>query len=92
MIVWKLIEILQKVPKVWSRLEKWLEGSIEPNCPLLVCSPLEADLLVEKKRNVMNFFSERKVGFRSIMIVHWKSTSRSSSFFLLACAAFRQTG
>jgi hypothetical protein len=93
MIVWKLIEILQKSPKVWSRLGKWLKVSIEFDHPSLDRSPLETDLLMEEKKNTVNFFSQGEVGFHNIMKVHWKSTSRFSSFFSPPPApACRQTG
>jgi len=82
MIVWKLIEILQKFSEIWSQLGKWLEVSIEFDHPSLDLLPLEAGLLMEKKRKTNDFFSQGEVGFHNIMKVHWKSTSRFSSFFL----------
>ena len=82
MIVWKLIEILLKFPRIWSGLEKWLLVSVEPDPPSFDRLALEAGLNMEGKRNAIDFSVRGKVGFRNIMKVHWKLTSGSPSFFL----------
>lgn len=80
MIVWKLIEILQKFPRIRSRLGEWLEVSMESDHSSLYRSALEAGLSLEKK--TIDSFFYRKVGFPNIMKLKWKSTSGSPSFFL----------
>jgi hypothetical protein len=82
MVVWKLIEILMKFPRIWSRLGIGLEVSIESDHLSLDRSPLEAGLSMEKKGNTINSSFQGKVGFRNIVKVNWKSTLGSPSFFL----------
>ncbi len=68
-IVWKVIEILQKFPRVWSRLRKGLEVSNEPDHSPLYRSALEAGLSLEKK--TIDSFFQGKVGFPNIMKLKW---------------------
>jgi hypothetical protein len=81
-IVWKLIEILLKFPKRWSRLGKGLEISIEFGHPLLDRLPREVGLSMGGKRSIEGAFFQGKVGFRNIMEVNSKTISGSPSFFL----------
>ncbi|PIV24229.1 MAG: hypothetical protein COS40_02490 [Deltaproteobacteria bacterium CG03_land_8_20_14_0_80_45_14] len=82
MIVWKLIGILQKFPRIWSRLGEWLRVSNEWDDLPLYRSALEDSLMMEKKRNTIDSSFQGKVGFRNIMKVNWKSPLGSPSFFL----------
>jgi hypothetical protein len=79
-IVWKVIEILQKFSRVWSRLRKGLEVFNEPDHSPLYRLALEAGLSFEKK--TIDSFFQGKVGFPNIMKLKWKTTSGSPSFFL----------
>jgi hypothetical protein len=66
MTIWKMIEILMKFSTSWNPLE----------------TGLKTDLRLGKwRKNVTSFF-QRKVGFRDIKKVHWKSPSGSPLFFL----------
>jgi len=82
MIVWKLIEILQNFPKMWSRWGRWLMISIKLDHLSLYRSPLKGGLVMEEKRNNTDSFFQRKAGFCIIMKVNWKSTLGLPSIFL----------
>jgi hypothetical protein len=80
MILWKMIEILQKFPRMWSRLGKWLEIFIESDHPSLRRSALEAGFRLETK--AIATFTQGNVGFPNIIMKsNWESTSGSPSFF-----------
>ena len=85
MIVWKLIKILQKFPRIWSQLGRWLEVSIESDPPSFDRFALEVGLNMDEKKNTIDSFFQGKTGFHDIMKAHWKLKYRSSSFLFPAC-------
>ncbi len=82
MIIWKMIEILLEFPKRWSRLEKWLGISIQPDHALLDRLSREAGPSMCEKRSTDGAFFRGEAGFRNIMKVNWKTISGFLSFFL----------
>jgi hypothetical protein len=82
MILWKLIEILQRSPRGWSGSAKWLGVSFELDRLPLYCFVREAGLKVAKKKIRLGSSFREKLGFRNIEKVNWQSASGSPSFFL----------
>jgi hypothetical protein len=82
MILWKLVEILLKSPRAWSRLAKWLGVSIELDRLPLYRFIREAGLTMAKKKIALGSSFQEKLGFRNIEKANGQSTSGSPSFFL----------
>ena len=68
MIVWKMIEILQKFLNMWSRWKKGFE--------------FETCKRVKEWRRTFDSFFQKNVGFHNIKQANLKSPSKFPSFFL----------
>jgi hypothetical protein len=80
MILYRMIEILLKVPRTWGRLGKKFGVYVKSYYLSLVRYVLATGL--NRERKIIDSSCQGRVGFRNIMKINWQFTSGSPSFFL----------